>query len=226
MRFMKLFWVVTALLLTAGLTSCSGTAPEPTQDVNAVYTSVAGTMVAQFNGQQTQTAQAVPPSPTASPTELAIVLPAPTIAVEPSQTPFLINTPSIAVLPATSTGGLTFGETGVGCDNATYLSETEPGRGTLFKPGINFTKAWTFQNSGTCTWINSYTFAFISGDQMGGRDIRLYKTVDFTAPGLNHTFVVNFQAPHGGGHYQGFWQMKNATGTEFGARVVIDIVVK
>jgi hypothetical protein len=223
---MKLIWVVTALLLTAALTSCSGTAPEPTQDVNAVYTSVAGTMVAQFNDQQTQTAQAVPPSPSASPTELATIISPPTIAVVPSQTPFLINTPSISVLPAATTGGLTFGETGVGCDNATYLSETEPARGTIFKPGINFSKAWTFQNSGTCTWINAYTFAFISGDKMGGRDQRLNTYVNFTPPGLKHTFVVDFQAPRGSGHYQGFWQMKNAGGTEFGARVVIDIVVK
>ena len=78
MRFMKLIWVVIALLLTAALTSCSGTASEPSQDVNAVYTSVAGTMVAQFNDQQTQTAQAVPPSPSASPTELDAAIPAPT----------------------------------------------------------------------------------------------------------------------------------------------------
>ena len=64
MQITKSFGVATVLVLAAALTSCNiGKAPEPTQDVNAIYTSAAGTMVAQLNDQQTQTAQAIPPLP-------------------------------------------------------------------------------------------------------------------------------------------------------------------
>jgi hypothetical protein len=48
-----------AMLMTA-LTGCNiGRAPEPTADVNALYTAAAETLIAQFGEQQTQTAQAV-----------------------------------------------------------------------------------------------------------------------------------------------------------------------
>ena len=226
MRFMKLIWIVIALLLTAALTSCSGTAPEPTQDVNAVYTSVAGTMVAQFNGQQTQTAQAVPPSPAASPTALDTFTPMPTYPVTPSGTPFLINTPSGIILAAPSTVGGTPGSTRVGCDDAIYVSESGPGFGEQFSPGVNFTKSWTLQNSGNCPWINSFTFGFVSGDRMGGREIPITRSVNFVVPGQNHTFSVFFQAPHAAGHYHGVWQMKNPANIEFGSQETVDILVK
>ncbi len=226
MRLIKLIWLLTALLLTATLSSCSGTAPEPTQDVNSVYTSVAGTMVSQFNDQQTQTAQAVPPSPFASPTALDTFTPMPTYPVTPSGTPFSINTPSGIILAVPSTGGGTPGSTRVGCDDAMYVSESGPGFGEKFSPGVNFTKSWTLQNSGNCPWINSFTFGFVSGDRMGGREILITRHVDFVAPGQNHTFSVFFQAPHASGHYHGVWQMKNPANIEFGTQETVDIIVK
>ena len=227
MKFLKLLWVVTVLLLAAALTSCNiGSTPAPAQDANAIYTSVAGTMIAQFNDQQTQTAQAIPPSPLAGPTIADTFTPLPIFTEIPLGMPISINTPVSVILPTPSTGGLTWGETGIGCDDATYLSETEPARGTMFRVGDHFAKSWSFQNTGTCIWINSYTFAFISGSRMGGKDIPISRTVDFTVPGKSHTFTINFVAPHGAGHYTGAWQMKNATGTQFGARVWVDIVVK
>lgn len=53
MHLTKLIWVGTVLVLAAALTSCNiGKAPEATQDVNAIFTSAAGTMIAQLNDQQ------------------------------------------------------------------------------------------------------------------------------------------------------------------------------
>ena len=76
MRLKKYLWLATAILLVLGLASCNiDKAPEPTTDANAVYTSVAGTMIAQLNGQLTQTAQAVPSTALASPTELSTLAP-------------------------------------------------------------------------------------------------------------------------------------------------------
>lgn len=223
----KLMQVAMVLLLAAALTSCNtGSATKPPQDAVAIYTSVAGTMIAQLGDQQTQTAQAVPPSPAASSTAPATLEPPPTVPELPSNTPISINTPGSVVLQPTSIGGLTYGVTGVGCDDAAYLSTTEPGDGTKFKGGTNFTKTWTFQNTGTCTWINSFSFAFVTGDRMGGRDVPISRSVDFVTPGHTHSFTVNLEAPRGAGEYRGCWQMKNATGTQFGARVCVDIVVK
>lgn len=118
------------------------------------------------------------------------------------------------------------GSTAVGCDNATYLSETAPDDGTQITAGDAFTKGWSLQNSGTCAWNAGYSFAFVMGDQMGGKDIVLSKDADFTDPGHSQTFIVKLQAPAIAGTYKGYWQMKNATGVEFGSRVWVDIVVQ
>ena len=66
MQLKKHPWLTAAILLAVGLASCNaGKVPQPTTDVNAVYTSVASTMIAQLNDQLTQTAQAArPPGPT------------------------------------------------------------------------------------------------------------------------------------------------------------------
>jgi hypothetical protein len=227
MQRIKLIRMATVLVLAAVIASCNtGQAPEPAQDANAIYTSVAGTMFAQLHDRQTQTAQAVPPSPLPSLTAPATLEPPPTLPEIPSNTPIVFNTPNSAALPPTSVGGLTYGVTGVGCDDAAYLSTTEPGDGTKFKGGVNFTKSWTFQNTGTCTWINSFSFAYINGDRMGGKDVLISRSVDFVTPGHTHAFTVSLEAPRGPGEYRGCWQMKNATGTQFGARVCVDIVVK
>jgi hypothetical protein len=114
----------------------------------------------------------------------------------------------------------------VGCDDATYLSETKPDDGTQVTAGDTFTKGWSLQNKGTCTWNVGYTFAFDSGDQMAGTNIAISKDADFTAPGHSQTFIIKLKAPATAGEYKGYWKMKNAQGTAFGSRVWVDIVVK
>jgi hypothetical protein len=226
MQHMKSIWLATVLLVGAALTSCgTANAPEPTQDVNALYTSAAGTTVAQLTDQQTQTAQAIPPTSVASPTALDTFTPPPTFPVTPLGTPLIINTPGGAVLPTTSTRGGTPGSTTVGCNDATFISETISD-GTQFTAGENFSKGWTFKNTGTCTWINSFSFAFMSGDQMGGKDRVISRSVDFVLPGNSRTFIVELEAPRAAGHYKGYWQMKDPQGIAFGSRVWVDIVVK
>lgn len=221
MSIKKSAWAVIVLCLSAALASCNiGSTPAPTTDVNAIFTFAAGTMNAQLNDQATQTAQA------ASPTAAATNTPLPTIPVIPLGTPFFTSIPGSAALPTASTGGNTLGSTAVGCDNATYLSETKPDDGTQITAGDTFKKGWSFQNTGTCTWNTGYTFAFVTGEQMGGNNIAISKDADFTAPGHSQTFIVSLQAPATAGDYKGYWQMKNAQGTPFGSRVWVDIVVK
>ena len=209
------------LFLGAALASCSGgSTPQPTMDVGAIFTFAASTMNAQLNVQGTQTAQA------ASPTPAVTFTPLPTFPVIPLGTPYSLSTASGAVLPTASSGGSTTGSTAVGCDNSSYLSETTPNDGTQETAGGTFKKGWSLQNTGTCSWNAGYTFAFVTGDQMDGKDIVLSKSTDFTDPGHSNTFNINLQAPATAGEYKGFWQMKNAAGTAFGSRVWVDIVVK
>ena len=111
MQFKKLAGVVAASVLSAALASCNiGKSPEPTIDVNAVYTAAAGTMVAQLNDQQTQTAQAVTPTPFASPTALDTIAPLGTFPTgfggtpigTPFGTPFTFGTPIAGLTPLSS----------------------------------------------------------------------------------------------------------------------------
>jgi hypothetical protein len=224
---MKLMWVVVLLLLAVVLTSCGVAAPQPALDANAIYTSVAGTMIAQLNVHQTQTAQALPPTPFSSPTPLDTFTPQPTLPVIPTVTPFTINTPAGIVLPTLSTGNGTPGSTSaVGCDDSIFVSESAPNNGEQFKAGTQFSKSFTFQNTGTCTWVNNYALGFQSGDRMSAKDTQISNRVNFTLPGNIHTFTLNLVAPHGKGHYVGVWAVENGIGKAFGSRVWVDIVVK
>ena len=227
MQFMKPTQVVTVLLVAAALTSCSGgSAPQPTPDANALYTSVAGTMIAQLNDQQTQTAQAIPPSPLPSPTAMDTFTPVPTIPITPLGSPISINTPAGVIPPAISTGEGTSVSSAAVCNNSNFIIESKPDDGTQFSKAENFSKSWTFQNTGTCTWTNSYTFGFQSGDRLSGKDIVISRSVDFVSPGQTKTFTVYFEAPNAAGRYLGFWEMRTPAGGSFGSRVWIEILVK
>jgi hypothetical protein len=214
--------VTAAMLALLALTACNiGKAPEPTPDVNALYTQAAETLVAQFNEQQTQTAQAATPTPQPSPTAPASPSPFPTFAL-PGLTPLGTLVPGLTVLPTTAAGGAV--SFPVGCDDAKFVGETVPDK-TKIDAQKDFKKAWSMLNSGTCTWDEGYTFAFKSGERLSGTDIKIIKEEDFTKPGESQAFVVNLKAPNKVGEFIGFWQMRNDSGIWFGSLVSVDIIV-
>ncbi len=230
MRSTKIIWTVVVLLMSAALASCNlGKAPEPTPDVNGIYTSAASTMIAGLNSQQTQTAQAMPQ---ATATLAATITPLPTFAISTGSvltfgtpgTPFVLGTPGtpLATLPS-GTGVYSMP---VGCTDATFIGETKPYDGTILAAGKLFDKGWSMFNSGTCKWDEGFQFAFKSGDQMQGENITIQKvTGDFTAPGHSQAFIVPMKAPFKPGEYKGYWQMQDDTGHWFGSIVYVDIIV-
>ena len=227
MQLTKPIWVVTVLLVGAALASCNiGKAPEPTQDINAIYTSAAGTMIAQLNDQQTQTAQAAPPTSIASPTPLDTFTPLPTLAGAGGVTPFILNTPGGLLTPVATKvpAGSGAGGLAVGCNNAVFVGETIPD-GTIIQPAKKFTKTWQLQNTGTCTWDEGYSFAFKSGEQMQGENVIINQSDEFTAPGHSQSFNIHMWAPDAHGEYIGYWQMKDDHGNWFGSLVSVDIQV-
>src|SRR5574341_12470 len=243
MQSKKLVWAVTVFLLAVSLASCNiGKKAEPTPDVNTIYTAAAGTTFAQLNAQQTRSAQAVSPTPFASPTALATFTPLPTYPLAPgitpfglTGTPFLLNTPIGGLTPLASPPPGAFSNP-VGCNDAMFTGDAifygskwhrNPADGTsVLAPGTEFTYSWNFTNNGTCTWDEGFTFAFKSGDQLQGVNIRFLFDKDFVKPGHGVALTIPMTAPGHQKEYKGFWQMKNDHGQWFGSLVWVDIVVK
>lgn len=213
-----------ALVIMTVLTACNiGRAPEPTPDVNLMYTQAAQTLVAQFGEQQTQTAAAVTPTPITSTTPFASPSPLPTFAISGLLTP--IGTLSLGLTPIPTTRPVSANSFPVGCNDAQYIGDTVKDK-TEFDPGEEFAQAWSLLNVGTCTWDEGYTFAWKSGERMSGQNVRITYSEDFTKPGESQAFVVRMKAPKLAGEYIGNWQMRNDEGTWFGSLVYIDILVK
>jgi hypothetical protein len=99
------------------------------------------------------------------------------------------------------------------CDQAKFVSETVPD-GSVFAPGVSFTKTWRLRNTGNCTWNSSYAVVFDSGDALGApAAVPLSGSV---APGQEVDLPVNMAAPGAPGTYTGYWRMRNASGVLFG----------
>lgn len=140
-----LLLTVTALLLSACGAQSTPVPQEPTPDLNAFATQVAGQVIAQI----TQTAAAYTPPPTDTP--------AATATPEQSPTPEATATPS---KPAA-------------CDDAGYVSDVTVADGTQMTTGQQFTKTWKIKNTGTCTWAANYNLVFGYGEKMGGQPVAL-----------------------------------------------------
>ena len=207
---------ILALFLLAVLVSaCAPATPvEPTPDVNAIRTSAANTVVAEF----TLTAAVLPPTsqpPTETPTE----------AVPPTETP-------TAVLALDETQ-VALGTPAALCDdydfNLSTLDVTIPD-GTPMTPGQEFVKTWLIRNTGICTWDTGYTaiFSYSSppNERMGAQPLPLATLV---APGQEVEVSVQFTAPTTPGEYTGYWQMVNSSGIPFGKKdytLIVKIVVQ
>jgi hypothetical protein len=245
MHLKQFVWASAAVLMAAALTSCNlGKAPEPTPDVNGIYTSAAQTMVAGFSDQQTQTAQAAPPTEQPTETKSAVFTPLATFAPIGTGsvpfgspvagiTPFPVGTPG--TLPTNKPTALPAGTNSVsfpvGPDNAMFVGE-DPVESAQ-KPykvdrGKKFQKSWSLQNVGTSTWNTGYSFSFKSGDNLQPEPEAIVirnEEKDFTAPGHSQAFVITIHAPDKPGTYTAFWQMKNASGVWFGSIVSVNISV-
>jgi hypothetical protein len=205
---------ITLLAIVLLISACAPATPiEPTPDVNAIRTSAANTVVAEF----TLTAAAFTPTsapPTETPTpELPTETPTITFATDPTQA--ALGTPAAL------------------CDNYSFdlttLDVTVPD-GTPMTPGQEFVKTWKIRNTGICTWDTGYKaiFSYSSppNQQMGAQPVPLAALV---APGEEIEVSVQFKAPATPGEYTGYWQMVNSKGIPFGTKdfiLIVKIVVQ
>lgn len=224
--FIKKHALILVLLASIVLTSCAGQATEvPTMDVDAIMTAAVNTFVASVN--QTQTAQALLVTQTASPT----ITSSPTIAATAPPPPTWTSTPvfflATAIKSPTATGTQYTPTTdpsllAAGCNNLQLIYDVDVPAGSVFRPGEAFTKTWKVANIGTCDWVYNYRLAFSSGDQMGGSPSNIGKLI---VPGKWTQLSINFTAPKTAGTYTGYWHLASQTGTPFGATLSVSIVV-
>jgi hypothetical protein len=101
-----------------------------------------------------------------------------------------------------------------GCTVSARLAGENPPDGTVIKTGEYFWKTWSLENTGTCTWDNTYNLVYQSGDLMGG--LISYPFPQLVAPGEIKDVSIYLRAPDAEGIFTGFWQIQTPWNTYFG----------
>ncbi len=223
--------LISASLLLAGC-NLGATPPAPTQDLNAINTSIVGTTIAQLSSQMTGTALAIPTNtPTATPTNTAQP-----IATLPISSPSSNELPTISfnatplpgttpLVPPQNTGPTQ--ALGDSCNNSAFEADITIADGSILKPGEDFVKTWKIRNTGTCTWDDGFALVFIGGDRaIDPYDFKFQKADDFVAGGQAINISIKLTAPLTPGDYQGHWRMRNDKGYYFGTIVSVYFTVK
>ena len=229
----KIIWLAGTMILIVVLSACNmGATPVPTQDPGAIQTEAFGVVLTQAALNQTQTAQAVPP--TAQPTNT--LQPTATLDLIPTAagiTPFALNTqqpgltpiaiPSIAPTP----GAYSTLPTTNGCNDGWFISEFAPLDGASLLAGKELIKTFELLNTGTCTWDEGYSFSFRPeySTSPEGAGIGYYGKDEFILgtspikPGQSRAFKINFTVPRKTGEYVWAWKLKDDAGSLFGSLV-------
>jgi hypothetical protein len=216
--FFKISWIfITSVLLAA----CSQNVPNT--DATAIADAYLRTQAAASVRLTLTAAVSIPDQ---SPTSTEVNAPptrTPTLLPTEVQTPTLPAATETPVPTATQTP-----EVQVNCTNrASFVKETIEDN-SLFQPGQVFTKTWTLQNTGTCTWTTAYSFSLFEGEQMGGPQSTLLPNA--VPPQSEITISLQLTAPDQPGSYKGDYILKNATGESFGvgrnANLTVWVLIK
>ena len=177
--------IFSALSILAFIVGACGAAPQSQENIS---TAVAQTVQAQNS--------------------LTKIANAPTLTPAPS-----IETTVIADIVATDTPAGVIGAPG--CTVSARLAAENPPDGVLLKPGENFWKTWSLENTGTCTWDSTYQLVYWSGDLMGG--LASYPLPETVAPGETKDISIYLRAPDADGTATGYWSIQTPWNTYFGA---------
>ena len=186
---------ISAFLLSACGASISNAATQ-TQAVAGIFTAAA----------QTIEANSASFSATPQPSET----PSPTFTTSPTVTETVPPTPIPPTSPVQNY-----------CDNSLFISDVTIPDNTVLAPGQAFEKTWAIQNTGTCTWSESYSISFVNGDLMNGTT----RTINQSVPAQHQANItIKLNAPNTPGAYTGFWRMTNSKGATFGK--IVSVVIK
>ncbi len=200
MRSVKRHALSPLLLMMLLLSACSGNnASLDASSLSDIYTSVALTVAATSDSA----------APTATPMNTSTPM--------PTSTSYL----SLGTTPTATTYPYSY-STATNCNSSAYVSDVTISDGTELAPGETFTKTWKFSNTGSCTWSSSYSIAFVSGNDMDGSDTEIDQSV---SSGSTAEISVDLTAPEDEGTYTGYWSLADESGTVFGQKVYVQIVV-
>ena len=191
------------MVLTAGamlLSGCGvfGASAEPTTDPNMVFTQVAETVMVSM----TQTAEAIPPTPTPEPTST----PEPTPTPEPTREPDEDEQaqPAQPAQPAAQAPTQQFFG-----DKARWLSNN-PMDGATINRGQPATLTVCLSNVGSTEWNDQYYIQYASGQvPHPGSSRRFIDKGKKIKPGEKWCFTLEVFAPNDPGTYQTNWSMRN-----------------
>jgi len=196
------------LILVALFMSACGpeTDSTPTEGVSIseVYTAAAMTLTAQAS--------------MATPTVTLVPSTTPTVWASPT---LMASTPTLQAASSSSYSSSSY-STAYGCYNAAYVSDVTIADGTVLAPGKEFTKTWSFLNTGSCDWTEDFWITFSSGEDMDGDDTEIDEDV---TSGDTASISVSLIAPDDEGTYTGYWRLATEDGTVFGEAVYVLIVV-
>ena len=109
------------------------------------------------------------------------------------------------------------------CTNGmVYVADVTVPDGQRMNQGDGFRKTWRVKNTGSCTWTTDYSFVYVSGNQLSGRNINIPYNV---GPNQTVDLSVDMMAPYADGIYQGYWQMRSPQGSNFGQTIWVKIKV-
>jgi hypothetical protein len=161
-----------------------------------IFTQVAETVMVSM----TQTAEAMPPTPTPEPT----ATPEPTPTTAPTIDPASIPTQGPA-LPAAPTA--TIQRVG----DAAKWNTQSPIDGKVFKIGEEFTFHVCLGNIGTTEWGPKYYLRYVSGNRLWSNENNFY-IGGTVKPGGTWCFDLPSVAPYSPGSYITRWYFKNPDG--------------
>ncbi len=170
-------------------------APSPTVDNAPLYTMVAQTLAARMT--ETPATGQTPQAPTSTVSSVQATATQGQIQITPL-IPTQTSAPATATntqIPPTST------PIPIPCNRAQFVKDVTVPDGTIYTPGVVFTKTWQFKNTGSCDWTTDYRVIFASGNQMKGRDsIALPGKV---RPGESVNISIDLTAPSKEGKHPG-----------------------
>lgn len=199
-----LLWLLAFVLIAACAPVFSAAPALPTLDASAINTLIAQTAAA----ASSQTAEALPPTVTASP------LPSTPTPVSL----LLFNSPTVSpLLFLTSTPHPSGSK-----DYACYVLK-RPLDGTTYAPRTGFNAVWLLQNTGRKIWESeAVVFIYTGGDRFHKTaSYNLKKSLEF---GETAEFSVEMQAPKNPGTYTTLWALQS--GDEIFCNVSLTIIVK
>jgi len=200
----KLFIVISfGLIFGIALSGCNYPGREtPTSQVDALNTAAAQTVQAQQTSIA-QTAQATKQEQEPEPTQ--------TLSPEPSEEP---GSPTATLAPTSTPTKAPTQTPEVECNQAGFVAETIPD-GTDFDPGEEFTKTWTLENTGTCTWDANYDVVFVEGVALDA-PASTPLTSGTVKPGETVKISMDLKAPIAAGTHRGDFKLRDQDGVLFG----------